>query len=299
MAVRKINRLIEEIQRLKRIRTLSLIPMTPSFTHACEQHSVVTSRFWYKILFSNRLHITGTFPSSNVLVRNPEGAAVRSLYLVNDIVKAVIQNNNYEKIRLTAAGTKVFAKQEAGKGSDTQFRILGEGLPVILPYINPPSIITANIATLRVLVESHYPLCSKFDEPFRGVIEGRGVCYFKLFTICNSRNLVESGSHIVKFLVGSMNGVKYGFWLILFYSIWRFWHFYSLAHDLVLPIWKSNVSLTLMIDKKAKRQFYCCTCWFTFLLTIHLQCFEPTPFWWWHYNTRKKGRNRTFAAGRK
>ena len=27
----------------------------------------------------------------------------------------------------------------------------------------------------------------------------------------------------------------------------------SLDHELVLPIWKSNVSLTLMIDKKAKR----------------------------------------------
>ena len=29
----------------------------------------------------------------------------------------------------------------------------------------------------------------------------------------------------------------------------------SLDHELVLPIWKSNVSLTLMIDKKAKRFF--------------------------------------------
>lgn len=26
----------------------------------------------------------------------------------------------------------------------------------------------------------------------------------------------------------------------------------TLTHELVLPIWKSNVSLTLMIDKKAK-----------------------------------------------
>jgi multisite-specific tRNA:(cytosine-C5)-methyltransferase len=94
------------------------------------------------------------------------------------MVKAVIQNNNYERIRLVAAGTKVFAKQEAGKGPDAQFRILGEGLPVILPYIDPSSIITADIATLRVLVESYYPLCSKFDEPFREVIEARGVCYF-------------------------------------------------------------------------------------------------------------------------
>lgn len=26
-----------------------------------------------------------------------------------------------------------------------------------------------------------------------------------------------------------------------------------LTHDLVLPVWKSNVSVTLMIEKKAKR----------------------------------------------
>jgi len=90
----------------------------------------------------------------------------------------VIQNNNYEKIRLTTAGTKVFSKQEAGKGLDVQFRVLGEGLPVILPYLDPSSIITADIATLRVLVESYYPLCSNFAEPFRGVIQGLGVCHF-------------------------------------------------------------------------------------------------------------------------
>ena len=27
----------------------------------------------------------------------------------------------------------------------------------------------------------------------------------------------------------------------------------SLAHELVLPIWKSNVSVMLMLDKRAKR----------------------------------------------
>ena len=29
--------------------------------------------------------------------------------------------------------------------------------------------------------------------------------------------------------------------------------FSSVSHDVVLPIWKSNMSLSLMIDKKAKR----------------------------------------------
>ncbi|KAF8906542.1 S-adenosyl-L-methionine-dependent methyltransferase [Gymnopilus junonius] len=160
-----------------------------------------------------RLHITGDFPSSNVLVRNPDGDAARSLYLANDIVKTIIENNDYERIRLTAAGTKVFAKQEAGKGTEAQFRVLGEGLPVVIPYIDPASIISGDIASLKTLVESHYPLCSNFPEPFRTTVEAR-----------------PTGSHIVRFPLETQSSFR----------------------DLLLPIWKSNVSLTLMIDKKAK-----------------------------------------------
>jgi hypothetical protein len=98
---------------------------------------------------------------------------VRSLYLANEIVKTVIQHNDYNRIRLTAAGTKIFAKQEAGKGIDAQFRVLGEGLPVVLPYTDPTTIITADVATLKTLVQSYYPLCVTFSEPFRGVVEAR------------------------------------------------------------------------------------------------------------------------------
>lgn len=110
-----------------------------------------------------------------MLVRNPEGDAVRSMYLTNDIVRKVIENNDYSRIRLTAAGTKVFAKQESGPASrgEPQFRILGEGLPVVLPYVDPATIITTDIPTLKVLVESYYPFCSSFSEPFKSIIEAR------------------------------------------------------------------------------------------------------------------------------
>lgn len=93
-------------------------------------------------------------------------------------MKAVIEHNDYNRIRLTAAGTKVFGKQEAGKGADAQFRVLGEGLPVILPYLDPKTIIVGDMATLRLLVESYYPLCSRFSEPFRNTIEAQGECCF-------------------------------------------------------------------------------------------------------------------------
>ena len=117
------------------------------------------------------MHISSTFPASNVLVRNPVGEAVRSLYLVNDTVKAIIKNNDYNRIRLTTAGTKVFLKQESGKNIDPQFRVLGEGLPVILPFVDPLSIITGDIVALRTLLGSYYPLCSDFEEPFKSIID--------------------------------------------------------------------------------------------------------------------------------
>ncbi|KAJ7098390.1 S-adenosyl-L-methionine-dependent methyltransferase [Mycena epipterygia] len=163
-----------------------------------------------------RLHLTADFPSGNVLVRNPEGDAARSLYITNDLVKAVVQNNDYNRIRLTFAGTKVFAKQEAGRGADAQFRVLGEALPLVLPYTDPATIVDADLVVLRMLVAGHYPLCSIFPDPFRTIVIERG-----------------TGSHIVRFPQSELDGA-------------------SLSHDVILPIWKSNVSITLMIDKKAK-----------------------------------------------
>jgi multisite-specific tRNA:(cytosine-C5)-methyltransferase len=123
---------------------------------------------------SKRLSLTSDFPSSNVLVRNPAGNPVRSLYLTNDLVKTVVLYNDYDRIRLISCGTKVFTKQEGGKTTDAQFRVLGEGLPVVLPYTDPNSIITADISVLKTLLEVHYPLCATFGQPFCSVIEGRG-----------------------------------------------------------------------------------------------------------------------------
>ncbi|KAF8551427.1 S-adenosyl-L-methionine-dependent methyltransferase [Imleria badia] len=163
-----------------------------------------------------QLNLTPSFPSSNILVRNPEGDAVRSFYLVNDLVKSVLAHNDYTRMRLMTSGTKVITKQDAGRGMDAHFRVLGEGLPVVLPYIDPATIMTGDFAALRVLLQTYYPLCASLQEPFRSAIEARG-----------------SGSHVVRFPASQSTDT-------------------TLSRDLILPLWKSNVSVTLMIDKKAK-----------------------------------------------
>ncbi|KAJ7201628.1 S-adenosyl-L-methionine-dependent methyltransferase [Mycena pura] len=164
----------------------------------------------------DRLHLTSDFPSGNVLVRNPEGEAARALYITNDLVKAVVQHNDYNRIRLTSAGTKVFVKQDAARGVDVQFRVLGEAVPLVLPYLDRATIVDSSLTVLRILVAGHYPLCEAFPEPFKTIMMGR-----------------DSGGHIVRFPQSQLDGA-------------------ALSHDIFLPIWKSNVSLTLMIDKKAK-----------------------------------------------
>ncbi|KZT07398.1 cytosine-5--methyltransferase [Laetiporus sulphureus 93-53] len=168
----------------------------------------------------SQLHFTPDFPSSNVLVRNPEGEALRSMYMTNDIVKDIVLHNDYSRMRLMTCGTKIIAKQESAEakreGARPQFRVLSEGLPVVLPHIEPQSILSADVATLKVFMESYYPLCTSFGEPFKSLIESKDV-----------------GSHVVRFEPGQAGGA-------------------TLTHELVLPIWKSNISVTLMLEKRAK-----------------------------------------------
>ncbi|KAI0305143.1 S-adenosyl-L-methionine-dependent methyltransferase [Multifurca ochricompacta] len=171
-----------------------------------------------------QLSLTSDFPSSNLLVRNPAGEPARSLYLTNDLVRAIVSANEYKRIRLMTAGTKIFTRQEGGSGRGgedstekaSRFRLLSEGLPVVLPYIKPESIVDANLSELRRLLETYYPLLSAFGEEFRYDIGSKLV-----------------GSHVVRFKAGDIDGA-------------------TLTHDLVLPIWKSTSSISLMIDKKAK-----------------------------------------------
>ncbi|EKM56700.1 uncharacterized protein PHACADRAFT_172372 [Phanerochaete carnosa HHB-10118-sp] len=190
----------------------------------------------------SQLNLEPDFPAANMLIRNPTGDTVRSIYMTNDIVKQIAENNDYTRMRLMTCGTKVMAKQEGAAAkrdnAEMQFRILSEGLPVMLPYVQPASILSADLATLTVMMETYYPVVSQFQEPFRSAIEPRGQgCYIVRFA--------QGGLGTASCVHGSCARVLCSHKLTARV-------FYRLTHDLVLPIWKSNVSVTLMIEKKAK-----------------------------------------------
>jgi hypothetical protein len=67
-------------------------------------------------------------------------------------------------------------------------------------------------------------------------------------------SILALGSHVVFFPPGEWNGAT----CVSFVQklICRLIVTFRIVHDLFLPVWKSNVSVTLMIDKKAKRQVF-------------------------------------------
>lgn len=125
-----------------------------------------------------------------MLVRNPAGEPARSLYLTNDLVRAVLSANDYKRVRIMTAGTKIFMRQEGGFGHResgasredgatekvSRFRLLSEGLPVVLPYIDPETILDTDIPTLRRLLEAYYPLLTTFGEAFQRDVGSRRAC---------------------------------------------------------------------------------------------------------------------------
>lgn len=112
-------------------------------------------------------------------MRQAAGEPLRSLYLVNDIVKAVIQSIDYTRIRLVSAGVKVFGKSEGAKylkEDAPQIRVLSEGMPAVLPYIKHETLINGDLTALRTLMQAYNPLSAAFAQPFASVIEDSCKC---------------------------------------------------------------------------------------------------------------------------
>ena len=203
--------------------------------------------------------------------------------MVNDIVKSIVQHNDYARIRLMTCGTKVFGKQEGTEakreGTETHFRVLSEGLPVVLPYIGPKAIVHADFASLKIFMESYYPLTSGFPESFQSMINAKGACGAYRPVPEQRLTTAERSSQRQLRCALPARSIR-GCYVSVFpfpnpmstlcgpahtrYSDGR------LAHELVLPIWKSNVSVMLMLDKRAKRYVHA-------LRTTRARCLPWAP----------------------
>ncbi|OCF37458.1 multisite-specific tRNA:(cytosine-C5)-methyltransferase [Kwoniella heveanensis CBS 569] len=166
-----------------------------------------------------RFKFKDTFPKDNLMVRNDYGDPLRTMYLTNDIVKDIIQHNDYTRLRIVSAGVKCFARQDSQQRTEIRckWRTPVDGILEVLPHVGDGIVISANLAELRTLLEDHYPALDRFqDTEFKRALESR-----------------DMGCEVVKFEAGKSDGGE------LRLPMW-------------LPVWKAKMSLSLMIDKREK-----------------------------------------------
>ncbi|KAG8909322.1 hypothetical protein FRC01_007012 [Tulasnella sp. 417] len=195
-----------------------------------------------------RLHLKSSFPPANVFVRHPPTDYMKTFYFCNSLVKSVILHNPLERIRLVSAGVKAFSRQDMGpakslpsqpSADDTQIedsgatrvaasinhpkdrqvalRFTNEGILTVVDFVDDGVKVHADLETLRSLLSVQFPL---LDQLTSG-------------SFAESIRLKPTGSYIVMVEPEkSGDGV--------------------LRHTLILPLWKSSTSVSLMVDKKGK-----------------------------------------------
>ncbi|ORX34458.1 S-adenosyl-L-methionine-dependent methyltransferase [Kockovaella imperatae] len=167
---------------------------------------------------ANYFALKEEFPKDNFLVRNEYGDPVRVLYLTNDIVKRIVQNNDFSRMRLISAGMRGFVRQDSAQRAEfyCKWRIPSESILEAVPYLGDDKIIDTDVATLRMLIEEQYPPIVKFSEASQKWM-----------------NEIPLGNTIVRFMPGDeAEG--------------------HLSMPLIMPVWKANTSMALLIDKKEK-----------------------------------------------
>ncbi|KAG8986137.1 hypothetical protein FRB90_004187 [Tulasnella sp. 427] len=196
-----------------------------------------------------RLHLKSSFPAANVFVRHPPSDLMKTFYFCNAAVKSVILHNQLERIRLVSAGVKAFSRQDMGpakslperpvadenagqpdpgdddvgaminylKDRQVALRFTNEGILTVVDFVDDEVKVRADLETLKSLLAAQFPLLDQL-------------------TSGNFSNIIRSkptGSYIVIVEPESSGDAV-------------------LRHTLILPLWKSSTSVSLMVDKQGK-----------------------------------------------
>ncbi|WFD07759.1 multisite-specific tRNA:(cytosine-C(5))-methyltransferase [Malassezia vespertilionis] len=190
------------------------------------------------------------FPVANLLVRNPEGVPLRSMYLTSSTVRAIVAGGgtgqgvhpcmNPLRLRLLNCGVKVFGRQEsvsqvknAVKHDDAdgeahkrrenvsnalacRWRVVSDSLFSMRPFLGEQVIIPATLADLAFFITRYYPLLDSVPGEV-----GRRM------------RDAPMGSYVLDIEPSEHEG-------------------HTLTVRLSYPIWRSIASVNLMLDKQEK-----------------------------------------------
>lgn len=166
------------------------------------------------------------FPSRNLLVRNPEGNPLRSIYLTSTSARAVLMSGgpgvaphptlNPVRLRCLNSGVKAFARQDSNKTGDLEcrWRLVTDGLAAICPFLSPDNIIPATLADLAFMLSEYYPFVESLPD---GEFKER---------VCGPR----LGSFVMAVQPSEHDGV-------------------TLKEGMNVCLWRAATSINLMMDK--------------------------------------------------
>lgn len=115
-----------------------------------------------------------TFPVSSLLVRNAQGAPLRSVYFTSTLARSLLLANSYARMRLISCGVKLFTRQDSSKDGTyrCKWRVNSEGLEVIRPFMGARRIVKANVESLRTLMGAMtVPIAELVEEEFKSRVE--------------------------------------------------------------------------------------------------------------------------------
>ena len=154
-------------------------------------------------------------------MRNADPTILRSVYLSNDIVKAVLTSNEPSRLRIISAGIKIATKQEGSgraaaklklkqeAGANTEvtvedaeahqkYRVLNDAVALVLPYMRAEHVMHGDMGVLKVFVRRTYPLAKEFDEPYGKTFEECGECFCVVSRKWCLISFVEFGHQVLR-----------------------------------------------------------------------------------------------------
>ncbi|KAI1628751.1 S-adenosyl-L-methionine-dependent methyltransferase [Exophiala viscosa] len=166
-------------------------------------------------------NLSPRFPQDRYMVRNAQGTATKNIYYTNALTKEILQENEGKGLKFVHAGVKMFVKQDAPAPDVCPWRIQTDGLRLLETWVGSERIVKLHKKeTLRRLLIEMFPRFN--DEEYK--------------------KLGEVGEQILDMRMGCCV-------LIVEPSDAED----GLSERMVFPLWKSIMSLNLMLPKEERK----------------------------------------------
>ncbi|KAH8681136.1 S-adenosyl-L-methionine-dependent methyltransferase [Xylariales sp. PMI_506] len=181
------------------------------FKYLATDHEVIQNiRNFYKL--------SSRFPSDRFMVRNATGEPAKAIYYTSALLRDILVENEGRGIKFVHGGVKMFMKQDAPSAEVCRWRIQSEGMPIIEGYVGPERAIRlTNKETFRKLLKEMFPRFADGD-------------WVQLNEIGEQARDIGMGCCVLRV---EPDGSDPDF-----------------SERIVLPLWKSFMSLNLMLPKE-------------------------------------------------